>query len=452
MKQLLRENALCALFAGAGSATIAWLGLYGFAWSDYETEARPAFAALTQGHVVEFLRLAPVYGGSFVERAPFALLPGLWGGGELAVYRAVAIPCLLVAAALGVWLVAGMRSEGRPTLSRAVVLGLCVASPLSLQALEIGHPEELLGACMCIAAVLLASRNRMLPAAVLLGLAIANKEWAILAFGPVLLALPAKRRLLCVTIAGAVSLAVLAPLLLVSSGGFIAGTRAIATTPSSIFQPWQAWWFLGHHGALVHGLFGSPKVGYRIAPSWVGSISHPLILLVGLVATVALWLTRRGNPGGDAVLRERTPGSAERHALLSEHESALAKPHAILGEREALLALAVLLLMRCLLDTWNTEYYMLPFVFTLLVWETRGTARRPPVLALLSTVLVWLSFQWAPTHISADAEAALFLAWSLPLLAMLSARLYAPERALLDRRQLLGQTREPLVPAIADHR
>ena len=92
---------------------MAWLGLYGFAWNDYDTEARPAFDALTHGHVLEFLRLAPAYGGSLVERAPFALLPGLWGGGQLAVYRMVALPCLLAAAALGVWLVAQMRAAGR---------------------------------------------------------------------------------------------------------------------------------------------------------------------------------------------------------------------------------------------------------------------------------------------------------------------------------------------------
>src|ERR1700722_16621451 len=175
MRLALRENALCALLAGVASATMAWLGLYGFAWNDYESEARPAFDALAQGHVVEFLRLAPAYGGSFVERAPFALLPDLWGGGSLAVYRMVALPCLLAAATLGVWLVARMRAEVRPTLARSVVLGLCVANPLTLQALEIGHPEGLLGACMCVAAVLLASRDRPLLAAILLGLAIANK-------------------------------------------------------------------------------------------------------------------------------------------------------------------------------------------------------------------------------------------------------------------------------------
>lgn len=427
MRRLLRENALCMAIAGAATATMAWLGLYGFAWNDYETEARPAFDALLHGHVVEFLRLAPAYGGSLVERAPFALLPSLWGGGSLAVYRMVALPCLLAAAALGVWLVARMRGETGPTLSRAVVLGLCVANPLTLQALEIGHPEELLGACMCVAAVLLASRDRPLPAAILLGLAIANKEWAVLAVGPVLMALP-YRRAMCLALAGTVTVAILAPLALVASGGFLAGTRAIATPPSAIFQPWQIWWFLGHHGALVHGLYGSAKPGYRIAPGWVGRVSHPLILLVGATITVGLWTVARS--GEDEV-------SWRRDALVSE--------------RTALLALALLLLLRCMLDTWDTDYYPIPFVFALIAWEACGAARRPPLLALSVTAIVWLNFQWASTHISADAQAALFLAWSVPLAAALGLALFRP-RALIQREKRLGQARERLGPMLAHQR
>ncbi len=418
----MRENALCVLAAGAGSAAMAWLGLYGFAWNDYENEARPAFDALVGGHLAEFLRLVPAYGGSLVERAPFALIPSLWGGGELAVYRMVALPCLLAAAGLGVWLVSKMRTDGRPALSRAVALGVCVANPLTLRALELGHPEELLGASLCVAAVLLASRGRMLPAALLLGLAIANKEWALLALGPVLLALPARRRIPCLAISGALAAVVLGPLALVSSGGFVASSRGIASSPSTIFQPWQVWWFLGHHGALVHGLYGVPKPGYRVGPSWASAIGHPLILLVGFLLTAALWLRQR-----------RSVGSS-------------------LREHDALLVLALLLLMRCLLDTWDTVYYLLPFVLALLAWEVRGSRERPPVLALSSTVLAWISFQWAPGHISPDAQAALFLVWSLPLLTLLSVSLYAPDWALFDRYELLRHAREPLRPAIANQR
>jgi hypothetical protein len=408
MRLRVRENALCAFLAGAGVATMAWLGLYGFAWNDYDNEARPAFEALVQGHVLSFLRLVPAYGGSLVERAPFALLPGLWGGGQLAVYRMVALPCLLATAALGVWLVAHLRSRGdQSILVRAVALGVCVANPLTLRALELGHPEDLLGGALCVAAVLLAARERPLWAGLVLGLAIANKEWALLAVGPVLIALPS-RRMLCMLSAGAAAAIVLAPLALVGSSGFIASTRGTAAPPSTIFQPWQAFWFLGHHGAVVRGLFGEIKPGYRTAPAWVGIISHPLIVAVSLPLTALVWR------------RERR-------------------------QSDALLLLALLLLLRCVLDTWDTVYYPIPFVLALLAWESLGDQRRPAVLALSSTVLAWISFQWLPAHVSADAQAAFFLTWSLPLAIGLALHLYAPE---LTRRLTRGATTSArLLPA-----
>ena len=387
----------------AGCAALAWLGLYGFAWNDYDNEARAAFDALVHGHVEQFLRLAPAYGGSLVERAPFALIPGLWGGGELAVYRMVALPCLLASALLGVWLVARMRGEGRPALHRALALALCVANPITLHALEVGHPEELLGACLCVAAVLLASEDRGLWAGAALGLAIANKEWALLAAGPVLMALPGRRRVPCLATAIATAGVVLAPLALVGSGGFVSATRATAAAPSSIFQPWQIWWFLGEHGALVHGAFGGPKPGYRVAPGWTGTISHPLVLLVGLAPGLALWLRERG-------------GRA--------------------GARSALLALALAMLLRCVLDTWDTEYYLLPAIFALLAWELAAPLARPPLLALSASALAWLSFQWSPEHLSPDLQAALFLAWALPLAALLAQRLLLPRR---DARPTRGE-------------
>jgi hypothetical protein len=381
---------------------MAWLGLYGFAWNDYEAEARPAFDALVGGHLREFLALAPAYGGSLVERAPFALLPGLWGGGALAVYRMVALPCLLASMMLGVWLTARMRSQGRSALARAIVLGVCVANPITLRALELGHPEELLGACACVAAVLSAGqsvdgRDRSLLAGALLGLAIANKEWAILAVGPVLLALPPGGRARCLVSAAATAVVVLAPLALMSSGGFVASTRTIAAPgASAIFQPWQLWWFLGHHGALVHGLYGTPKPGYRIGPAWTGAVSHPSVLLVGLAPAVALWPRSRGRA---------------------------------LPEQDALLALALVLLLRCLLDTWDAVYYPLPFLLALIAWEAERPRQTLPTLGILAMTLVWVSFQWIPLHATPDVQAAFFLVWSLPLAAWMCLRLRSPERS-----------------------
>jgi Glycosyltransferase family 87 len=392
----VRENALCVLAAAVGTATTAWLALYGFVWTDYEVEARAPLEALVHGHVAEFLRLAPVYGGSLVLRAPFALLTDAWGGGELAVYRMVALPCLLAVAALGVWLVADMRRRRVPRLARGVALALCVANPLTLYALEVGHPEELLGGALCVAAVLFAARGRALWAGLLLGAAIANKEWALLALLPVLLALPS-RRVLCLLAAAGLAGAILAPLALVHAGAFVALTRATATPPSSIFQPWQIWWFFGHHGSIVRGTFGRPKPGFRTGPAWAGAVSHPLVLAAMAPLGALLWWRRRNVD----------------HARV------------VVPEREALLLLALLLLARCMLDTWDTAYYVLPFLLALTAWECRGE-RALPGLALAASALAWLDFEWLRYHASPDAQAAVFLAWTLPLAAGLALALYAP--------------------------
>jgi hypothetical protein len=401
VRRFFAENTWCVLWALLGSAALAWLGLYGTAWSDYEIEVQPAAEALAHLHIAQFLRLAPVYGGSLIERAPFAVLPGLWHGGSLAVYRMLAVPCLLAGAALGVVLVGRMRAAGRPRLARGIVLGVCVANPVTLLALELGHPEELLGAVLCIAAVLLASsaepsRRRALLAGALLGLALANKQWAILAAGPVLLALPGNRRAICAASAIVVAVVFVAPLLLGSSGAYTAGARGAVSPGSMIFQPWQIWWFFGAHGHAVHGLLGPVKPGYRLGPAWAGTFSHPLILLTAPLIAGALWLRWRG---------------------------------ARLPLREALLALAVTMLVRSLLDTWNTVYYLLPAVLALLAWESASSSREPPVVALALSFLLWGQSQWLGTNVSPDMQAAIFTAWMVPLTVVLGVIALRPSHA-----------------------
>jgi hypothetical protein len=402
MRQGLRENALCASAAALCSAAIAWLGLYSFAWNDYETEARPAFDALVHGHVAQFLRLAPAYGGSLIERAPFALAAGLWGGGELAVYRMVALPCLLAAAALGVWLAARNRASGGTMLASAIAVGICAASPLALSALEEGHPEELLGGALCVGAVLLAAdssagRQRSLWAGVLLGLAIANKEWAVLAIGPVLLAVAPGCRLRCLAATLLSAGVILAPLLIATSaGGVASSSTAHALASAGVFQPWQVWWFFGWHGALVHAPFGIPLHGYRTGPAWAATISHPLIVVVGFVLAGVLWLQRRRSTD-------------------------------VLTGRDALLLLALALLLRCMLDTWDIGYYMVPFMLALVAWELAGTSRRAPIITLTVVVLPWLALhRLSEQGISPDAQALIFLLWTVPLCAAIALALYAP--------------------------
>jgi hypothetical protein len=401
MRRVVLENATCALLALAGSVSVAWLGLQEIAWGgDYEQEARPAFEALAHGHLLSFLQRVPAYGGSLVERAPFALVPGLWGGGEQWVFRLVAVPALIAGAALGIWLVARLRSKQRSALIKLAALSLCVLNPLTLRAIEFGHPEELLGAVLCVWAVLLAQRGRAVSAGIVLGLAIANKEWALLAVGPALLALPS-RRMLMMLCSGVAAALVLAPLALVGGGGFVAGARASALPGATIFQPMQVFWFFGHHSAQAAHLLGAAKREYRLAPSWVSAISHPLVIAVAVPLTaLAFGRRRRENHGPNG----RATGSG--------------------GRANPMLLLALLLLLRCMLDTWDNVYYPLPLVIALLVWET-CTLGRAPVLALIATALVWL-IAWPSLDLSVDLQSALFLAWSVPLAISLGVMLYLP--------------------------
>ncbi len=408
MRRLLRENAPCALAALAGSALLAWLGLKSFVWSDYELELLPSVQALTHGDLHRFLALAPVYGGSLIERSPAILLPGLWGGGQLAVYRALAAPGLLACALLAVLLVAGMRRAGASRLARGTVVALCVCNPVSLIALEYGHSEELLGGALCIFAVLLAARPDLqrrgaLLAGLALGLAIADKQWAIVAAPAVLLAVPTGLRRWCLPAAAISAGCVLAPLLLAGSGGFTTATVNVAGgVPTSLFEPWQVWWFLGHHG-LVPNPEGAARAGYRIGPSWVERYSRDLVVAGAGAIGAAAWA---GLSGGRAA---RSSGR--------------------LDAQGALCALSLLLLARCLLDTWDALYYPLPFLLALTAWESTRSPLRPPLLALIASALVWLLVEVLHSRLSGDAQSALFLAWSVPLAAWLAWRLRAYVRA-----------------------
>jgi Glycosyltransferase family 87 len=424
-----RKCAPWLALAGAASAAMAWAGLYGYGWNDYDTEARAAVDALVQGHLRSFFELAPVYGGSLLERAPFALAPSLWGGGELAVYRMLALPCLLAAAALGLWLMVRLSARGAERLTRLVALGLCVANPLTLAALELGHPDELIGGVLCVAAVLLAARGHWSWAGLALGAAIANKQWAVLAIVPVLVALPG-RRLACLTLAGALAGALMAPFALFGGASFTSNLRGAADPPSTIFQPWQLWWFFGHHGHVVRGIFGAIKPGYRTAPTWLGGLPH--LLIPALAVPLGLPVLLRGRTlaaGWRASAGKRADGRRE---------------------SDALLLLALLLLLRCMLDSWDVIYYPLPFVLALLAWET-SVSVRPALLALTSAVAVWAGCRWLPGFASADAQAAFFAAWSLPLAAWLARALYLPDAALRHDRQLRRQTRQRLTVAVAEH-
>ena len=379
----------------AGVLVMSWLALYGFAWSDYDNEASAAFRALSEGDLTGFFSQVPAYGGSLVLRAPFAGITAALGGGDVAVFRAVSIPCIVALAVFGVLLVRRMGARGASTGARALVLGLCVLNPITVHALEIGHPEELLCAALAIGAVLAAIDDRPVPATLLLGLAIATKMWAVLAIGPVLLALPG-RRLLVLAGAGAVTVAVLAPIMLIGDGTttLVKG----ASTTSNIFVPWQIFWFLGEGGHVVIGGNGLPKPdGYRVPPEWLSPLTHPFIAFLVVPLSLAWARVQRAVPR--------------------------------FGGEQILLLLALLLLLRCIFDPWNVVYYELPFLIALLTWEALCRSERPPVMTLAAVALTWVTFQRAPDFLSPDMQCVFFLGWSVPLAAWLARTAFWPARA-----------------------
>ncbi len=395
-----------ALAVGASLAML-WGWRWNVALNDYGSEAAPSLTALLHGHITAFLQSAPSYGASLLLRAPFALPGSLAGGSALLIYRLGALPCLLAIGALGVWLAVGLRRAGGSVAGAALTVLLCAANPITYRALATGHPEELLGAALCVVAVLLAQRGHANLAALALGLAIANKQWALLAIGPVLLALPAHRwRTLLV--AGAIAVALVAPIMLSSPSVSSGSNRLIVADTGGIFHPWQIFWFFGPRGHWLPAMLGSIPRGFRLAPAWLGGRAHMLIVWLGLPLTL-LAMRRRTRPA------------------------------------DALLLFALLMLMRCWLDPWDLVYYPLPFVFGLLAWETT-VARRLPICAAAGIAATWLIFWFLPAHISPDAQAIAFLIPATLALGVLAAVLYRPRPLRRAARTAALLSRAPAVP------
>ena len=386
-----RGAALQAAFAAAGLLALGFYGLREL--SDWTFEARPAVNALLAGHFAQFLHLAPIYGPSLLLRAPFMALTKFWHGGAMAIYRLSAFPCMLALGALGVWLGTKMRARGGSTLTCAVVVALCAANPLARNALRYGHPEELLSAVLCIVAVLCGLRGRTVWAAILLGVAIADKQWAVIALGPVLVALP-RHRLRATVLTGAVAVALTAPFLLGATSGFTGQAAAAGLQPTTLFFPFQIWWFFGAH---VHNMAlpGHPLIMFRRPPPWLGGLGHTLpILIMPPLTLLYAYVRRTSRPRG----------------------------------AELLLLLALLLALRCALDPWDNSYYSLGWMLAIIAWEALSRDR-PPVVSLTATLAAWFSLRATSGFgmgLASDTQALIFLVVWLPGLTALAAAVYAP--------------------------
>ncbi len=383
-----RRDDFCIFLLGCGVSTLVLVAAI-FKWpnpysNNFFNEAWPAYRALLHGHVLSAIQLSPAYVGSLVLRAPFALLAGAFGGGERAVYVATALPCLFAASWLGVW---WARERWRMARGGTIfsLLVLCAINPVVILCLSFGHPEDVLGGALCVAAVLMASRGKAGWAGLLTALAVINKSWGLVAVPVVLAVLPAGR--LRAGLAMIVpTAAVMVPVLLARQ------TSSASGVASSL-------------GSQVGDNFPSQLLYWFGQRSFIVQHAHYLIVAVAVVAVVVWWQRRR-----------------------------LASP--LDADRQALLLLAFVLLLRAALDPEDNIYYHVPFLFALMAYE-QGRAPRLTILAtvaLLAIIPPWY-------HLSATQRGISYTVAVVPLLVWMCVRLYVAPQAGPKPRRLPGSAR-----------
>jgi hypothetical protein len=351
--------------------------------------AGPPINALASGHLARFFDTQPFMGPlTLLLRAPFVAIARLFGGGLLLQYRLGALVCLLVAAALAAVLLGKVPDRPWRWPLQAFLLVLLLAGPLTVKTLWWGHPEELVGGLLCACAVVVASRGRPLLAGLLLGLAIATKQWALLAVLPVLVVCERDRVRLLAVAAGVGALFLL-PMLIgdpsrflsqnLHAGLALSGSKTAEVTPTNI------WFAYGREVADVVGRASD----YGI-PAGLSAFTHPLALVVGLALPLLFWR------------RFRQPTAAD-----------------------ALLLLALVFLLRCLLDPLTLSYHHIPFLVAIAASE--GLRRRGlPIVTVFSAAGLWVIARWVAGAGNAVLLNESYLAWALPLTAYLTLRCVLP--------------------------
>jgi hypothetical protein len=203
---------------------------------------------------------------------------------------------------------------------------------------------------------------------VLVGLAVVNKSWAVVAVPVVFVTVAAGHRRALWSM-GATVASVLLLAKTVRTGGVSAGALGIAT--GTIFNPPQLFWWFGAH-------------------SWIAD--HARFTIVGTAgALAAVWWARA----------RRWPNAP----------------------RDALLLLALVMLLRAALDPWNNLYYHVPFLVALTAYEVRNG--RMAVITFLYTFALLIVVPIGGLHMSYDLRAAAYAAVVVPTIGWMAWRLYS---------------------------
>ena len=350
---------------------LSWTATY-----DYSDDAGPPIDALIHGRIQEFLTAHAVMGPfSMIVRAPFAAMALITGSGHAeqlyeGAYKWGIFPCMLAAGLLGLYLARVMEERRQPLRNQILVVGLCMISPPALKALQYGHPEEILGAALSVGAVVAGLRGKPVIAIALAACAVANKQWGIFVLLPVAMTLPwrdVKRGALWV--GGAIVLSVV-PLAIADWAAVRAVFQGITDLRDTFVLPATVWWPVTSPSPEL-------QAHQHAMPDWLGVIGRPLLIAVCLAVPLLLARRVRANP-------------IER----------------------ALPLLALVLLLRCLLDPLNNVYYHTPFLMALVAMTAFAGSVAP---ALVGTALIWVTSRYGIDH--PQLLATMYLTWA-PLMAV----------------------------------
>jgi hypothetical protein len=364
----------------------AWIALSNTSTGDYYYDAGTAIHPLLHGDLSGYFTAHPLVGPcALLLQVPFAAI----GSSQLAEFQWATIPCLLSVAGLGLYLAELARQRGAGRATQILLPMLCLLNPLNFVAIEAGHPEEILTAALAVGALAVASEGHGVRAGLLLGLAIASKQWAVIAIFPTLMALPS-RQLRTAILAGLVAAVLMLPGLIAAPNTFFStqGSAASGGRIASILSGWYAVTpevaqHLGDTGLTAH---------VNRMPPWLGPLTHPLVVLLVVALPLALW-QRRG-----------------RFRISAEQAMAL---------------LALLALLRCVLDPHDNLYYHVPLLLALFGWDAVA-ADRLPLRGLAGSAIALFFLRWSE-HLG-DLRAFNFAYLTIIVLAAIAIAMQLPWR------------------------
>jgi hypothetical protein len=401
----LRWAALDRILVLAALATGAAIALRAPGFGDYPTDAGPALTAIAHRSVGGFFSHQPAMGAvSLYLRAPFVLLAGALHDSPVGVYRWGDLPCVLSVALIAIWMARIAGRHGTGPAGRVAIVAVCLFNPLIRNALYFGHPEELLTASLAAGSLLAAGERKVVLAAVLAGLAVASKQWALLAVVPVLLVLERERiraALVMLAVAGGSTL----PMVIANFAAFRHALDYISS-PQPVMTLFT-WMYPLSPTRMVHisNIFGDGRsfLGHTV-PGVVSSVSHPLIIVLGVVVPLLAWLRSGRRPTVQVMLSSA----------------------------------ALVLLLRCALDPGTEPYYFVPLLLALVALDAVA-GRRLPLAGLTGVAGAFTVLDRFPDYLGPGTANLLYLAVTVAAAVLLARRLYS--RPALDQappRSTLG--------------